>query len=133
MDFNKFCSEILKLNPKIRFAGVYSTTRGNVYYKMQKGIKKIFTDEQTKDSLVHGYMRWKSRLHASDLIGKPIFTMTKYPKINRITLPCGDNGILMISSEPDLEPSEIIDGVCKLREKYSDPEGQETSPQRLTF
>jgi len=131
MDFNKFCSEILKLNPKIRFAGVYSTKRGDVYYKMQEGIKKIFTDEQTKDSLVHGYMRWKSRLHASDLIGKPIFTMTKYPKINRITLPCGDTGILMISSEPDLEPSEIIDGVCKLREKYQDPEDYKPPAQRF--
>ncbi len=131
MDFNKFCSEILKLSPKIRFAGVYSTKRGDVYFKMQKGIKKIFTDEQTKDSLVHGYMRWKSRLHASDLIGKPVYTMTKYPKINRLTLPCGDTGILMISSEPDLEPSEIIDDVRKLREKYQDPEGYKPPAQRF--
>ena len=57
MDFNKFCSEVLKLNPKIRFAGVYSTVNGNIWYKMQEGITKIFDDEQTKDSMVHGYMR----------------------------------------------------------------------------
>ena len=38
MDFNKFCSEVLKLNPKIRFAGVYSTVNGNIWYKMQEGI-----------------------------------------------------------------------------------------------
>ncbi len=131
MDFNKFCSEILKLSPKIRFAGVYSSKSGDVYFKMQEGIKKIFSDEQTKDSLIQGYMRWKSRLHASDLIGKPVYTMTKYPKINRLTLPCGDTGILMISSEPELEPSEIIDDVRKLREKYQDPEGYKPPAQRF--
>ena len=116
MNFNKFCSDVLKISPKVRFAGVYSTKNGEVYYKMQDGIKKIFNDEQTKDSLVHGYMRWKSRLHASELIGIPIYTMTKYPKINRITLPCGGKALIMISTENDLEPVEIIDEVCKLRE-----------------
>ncbi len=133
MDYNKFCSEVLKLNPKLRFTGVYSTTNGNVYYKMQKGIKKIFSDEQTKDSLVHGYMRWKSRLHSSDLIGIPIYTMTKYPKINRVTLPCGGNAIIMISSEPDLDPSQIIDDVCKLREKFVDPEDYDPALRQLNF
>jgi hypothetical protein len=64
MDYNKFCDEVLKINPKVRFTGVYTTANGSMYYKMQKGIQKIFTDEQTKDSLVHAYMRWKSRLNA---------------------------------------------------------------------
>ena len=133
MDYGKFCDEILKLDPKIRFAGVYNTLSGGVYFKMQKGIKKIFDEEQTKDSLIHAYARWKTRLHFSDLIGKPIYTMTKYPKINRLTLPCGEKGILMISTEPDLEPSQIIDDVCKLREKYADPEGYEPETRQLNF
>ncbi len=57
MDYNKFCGEVIKINPKIRFAGVYNTISGEIYYKMQEGIKKIFTDQQTKDSLIHGYAR----------------------------------------------------------------------------
>ncbi|MEX0641031.1 MAG: hypothetical protein WD018_03160 [Nitrosopumilaceae archaeon] len=133
MDYIKFCEEILKLNPKVRFAGVYSTVNGGIYYKMQKGIKKIFTDEQTKDSLIHAYMRWKSRLHSSDLIGNPIYTMTKYPKLNRITLPCGGKALIMISTEADFEPTEIIDDVCKLREQYADPEGYEPAASQINF
>jgi len=133
MDYIKFCSEILKLNPKIRFAGVYNKISGEIYYKMQEGIKKIFDDQQTKDSLIHGYARWKTRLHYSEQIGKPIYTMTKYPKINRLTMPCGEMGILMISTDPALEPFTIIDGVCKLLEKYTDPEDYETSPRQLNF
>ena len=133
MDYNKFCDEVLKINPKVRFAGVYTTANGNVYYKMQKGIQKIFSDEQTKDSLVHGYMRWKSRLKASDLIGIPIYTMTKYPKVNRITLPCGSNALIMISTEPEFEPSEIIDDVCNLRKQYLDPEGYVPPAHQINF
>ena len=133
MDFNKFCSEILKLNPKIRFAGVYSTVDAGVYYKMQKGVKKIFDDEQTRDSMIHGYMRWKSRLHASDLIGVPIYTMTKYPKINRTTMPCGDKALLMFSTEVDLESNQIIDGIRKLLEKFADSKDYEPATRQLNF
>ena len=129
MDYNKFCSEIVKSNPKIRFAGVYNTISGEIYYKMQEGIKKIFTDQQTKDSLIHGYARWKTRLHSSDLIGTPIYTMTKYPKMNRITLPCGGNALIMISTEIDLEPVELVDDVCELRKKYEDDKDYEQRSQ----
>ncbi len=129
MDFNKFCNEVLKLDSKIRFAGVYSTVNGNIWYKMQEGITKIFDDEQTKDSMVHGYMRWKNRMHAAELIGIPIFTMTKYPKINRITLPCGSTALIMISTQAELDPSQIVDDVCKLREKFEDPKDYEPRSQ----
>ena len=132
MNYNKFCEEVLKISPKVRFAGVYSTVNGEIYYKMQEGIKKIFDDEQTKNSLIHGYMRWKSRLKSSDLIGIPIYTMTKYPKINRITLPCGEKALIMISTEVELEPVQIIDDVCKLREKFSDPDDYKPM-QRVGF
>jgi len=96
---------------------------------MQEGITKIFDDEQTKDSMVHGYMRWKNRMHAADLIGIPIFTMTKYPKINRITLPCGSTALIMISTQTELDPSQIVDDVCKLREKFEDPKDYEPRSQ----
>ena len=36
MDYNKLCDEILKLDEKIRYAGVYNTTSGKVYDKMAK-------------------------------------------------------------------------------------------------
>ena len=133
MDYNKFCDQVLKINPKVRFAGVYNTTNDGMYYKMQKGVKKMFSDEQTKDSMIHAYMRWKSRLRSADLIGAPIYTMTKYPKVNRITLACGSKALIMISTEPELEPSELVDNVCKLREQYIDPERYESPSRQINF
>ena len=133
MDYNKFCSEVLKINPKVRFAGVYTTVTGGMWYKMQEGTKKIFDDEQTKSSMMHGYMRWKNRLHNVDLIGEPIYTMTKYPKVNRITLPCGGKALIMVSTESDLEPVDIIDDICELRKKYEDPKDYEPAKRQLNF
>ena len=133
MDYKKFCEEILKLNPKVRFAGVYDTVDGEIYYKMQKGVKKIFTDEQTRESIIHGYARWKTRLHSADLIGKPIYTLTKYAKINRVTMPCGEKALLMISTEADFELSEVMDIVVKLREKFADADDYEPADRQLNF
>ncbi len=73
----------------------------DIKQKSENALELFFSgikSEQTKDSMVHGYMRWKSRLHAADLIGIPIYTMTKYPKINRVTMPCGDKNLLMFST-----------------------------------
>lgn len=120
MDYNKLCSEILKINEKIRYAGVYSTKNGQIYEKLQKGITRYFDKEKTSSTFVHAYMRWKTRQHDSEVIGQPIFAIAKYEKINRITIPATPYSLLMVNMEPDLEPHEIINQVRKLLEEYSD-------------
>jgi len=122
MDYNGFCGEILKINPKVRYAGVYNTSSGDVYEKIAKEIERLFTKDQTKKSLTQAYMRWKTRESLSNISGKPIFTMTKYEKINRMTMPCGKNALLMVSIQSDLEPQTILPNVLKLIEKYGDKE-----------
>lgn len=130
MDFDKLCSEILKINEKIRYAGVYTTTTGQVFEKMRKEKGRLLNAEQTNNSIIHAYMRWKIRQQYSEFIGEPIYSMTKYTKINRITLPCSRNSLLLVSTEKDLEPHEIIDDILKLIEKLSDdPNYIPRSPQ----
>jgi len=133
MDYSKICSEILKINPKIRFAGVYDTINGRVYNKVQDGVKILFTKEQSKTSMIKAYGRWKSRRHLVEIIGEPVYTMTKYAKINRITMPCGENGLLMISTEVDLEPHEIINAILKIEEKFADKEGYTARTSQMNF
>lgn len=133
MDYSKICSEILKINPKIRFAGVYDTINGEVYNKVQDGVKILFTKEQSKTSMIKAYGRWKSRRHLKEIIGEPVYTMTKYTKINRITMPCGENGLLMISTEVDLEPHEIINDILKIEEKFADKEGYAARTSQMNF
>ena len=89
MDYNKLCDEIIKLDEKIRYAGVYNTTNGKVYDKMAKERERLLSQEQTQNSLIHAYMRWKLRQQYAEFVGEPIYAMAKYTKINRITIPSG--------------------------------------------
>jgi len=67
------------------------------------------------------------------ITGKPIFTMTKYEKINRMTMPCGKNALLMVSMQRELEPQEILGDILKLIEKYGDKEYTPTLNYQLNF
>jgi len=120
VDYNSLNNDILKLNPKIRFSGVYHTGNVQLYEKVRKGVTRLFDPEKTQDTFIHAYMRWKTRQHDSSIIGEPIYTMTKYGKINRLTIPCSSKSLLMVNTESELEPHEIIDDIIKLIKKYSD-------------
>jgi len=133
MDCNSFCAAILNINSKIRYAGVYNTASAIVYEKAAKEIQRLFSKEQTKKSMTQAYMRWKTRESFSGITGKPIFTMTKYEKINRMTMPCGKNALLMVSMQRELEPQEILGDILKLIEKYGDKEYTPTLNYQLNF
>jgi len=120
MDYNSLNSDILKLNPKVRYAGIYQTGNIQMWEKIQKGITRLFDKEKTNDTLIHAYMRWRTRQHDSEIIGQPMYSITKYAKINRLTIPANSKALLMVNTESDLELHEIIDDIIKLIAKYSD-------------
>jgi len=120
MDYNSLNGDILKLNPKIRYAGIYQTGSVQIWEKIQKGITRFFDKEKTNDTLIHAYMRWRTRQHDSDMIGQPLYSITKYEKINRLTIPVSTKALLMVNSEADLELHEVVDDIINLITKYSD-------------
>ncbi|MCH7758253.1 MAG: hypothetical protein IIA19_07275 [Thaumarchaeota archaeon] len=120
MDYKGLNNEILKLNSKVRYAGVYLPGSVEIYEKMQKGITRLSDKDKTLDTLIHAYMRWRGRQHYSSEIGEPLYTITKYAKINRLIIPLHVKALLMINTEPELEPHEIVNDVIKLIKKYSD-------------
>ncbi len=120
MDYNSLNSEILKLNSKVRYSGAYHPGIGRIYEKIQKGITRLSDKERTLDTLIHAYMRWRGRQNYSSEIGEPMYTITKYAKINRLTIPLSEKALLMINTEPELEPREIVNEVINLIKKYAD-------------
>ena len=118
MDYGKLCTELLELNEKIRYVGVYNSFSGDVYEKMQNGITRHFDKEKTRKSMTQAIMRWKTRKAFSDEIGAPEYSMTKYGKVNRITMACGEDGLLMFSTEVDAHPCDVITDVKKVVDNY---------------
>tara|TARA_Y100000588_G_scaffold237558_1_gene251252 strand:- start:62 stop:460 length:399 start_codon:yes stop_codon:yes gene_type:complete len=127
MDYKKLCNDLLDHNKKIRYVGVYNSFSGDVYESMQGGIARHFDKEQTKKSMTQAIMRWKTRKQFSDEIGEPEFAMTKYGKVNRVTMACGKDGLLMFSTEVDVHLCDIIDDVTKIVTRYVSDDGGDGS------
>ncbi len=117
LEYEKICDEILECDKKIRYVGVYDY--GELYDKMRPGLKSNLSREETELSLSQAIYRWSTRKKTADKIGKPIFALAKYEKIYRVTVPIGGAGLILITTELDLDVIEIVDKILKIKNKYS--------------
>jgi hypothetical protein len=116
MSYEKICDEILDFNEKIRYAAVYDY--GELHDKIRPGITSHLTREETETSLSQAIYRWSTRKKTADKIGVPIFALAKYEKIYRITIPIGGAGLILITTELDVNVNEIVDKTLEIRDKH---------------
>ena len=115
MDREQFCNEILKIDDKIRFTAIYD--EGEFYHKMREGVKPYLTTEETENSLADAVYRWSSRKKIGPKLGEPVYAMTKYGKVYRITIPAGKAGLILVSTELNVNVGEIMEKVIETRDK----------------
>jgi len=113
LDYENFLDEILKISSKIRYAGIYD--EGKFHHKTQKEVKSYLTEEETETNLSQVVYRWSTRKKMGSKIGKPIFSMTKYEKVYRLTFPLNGAGLILVSIELELDPLDIVDKVLELK------------------
>ncbi len=113
VDYEKICDSILQLDVRIRFVGVYLESR--FYKKMRKNTTSYLSEEQTEESLKQALDRWKARMKFSDQMGFPVYSVTKYQKVYRVTVPFED-GILAFSTEPDVDIEKLVVMAIEIRD-----------------
>ena len=116
MSYDKICDQILESNKKIRYAAVYDY--GELVDKIRPGVTSHLTREETETSLSQAIYRWSTRKKTADKIGVPVYALAKYEKIYRITVPIGGAGLILITTELDVDINEIIDDVLEIRNQY---------------
>jgi hypothetical protein len=114
----KFLDESLKLDPKIRLVAIYYD--GLFRGKFREGIKRYFEDEEIKSSLSEVQDRWNLRKNMSFNAGEPKFAMAQYGSVNRITIPNGDDGIILMTTEIDVDVNTLVDKVIETRIRFLD-------------
>jgi len=117
MSYEKICDEILEVNEKVRYAAVYDY--GELHDKIRPGITSHLTREETETSLSQAIYRWSTRKKTTGKIGTPIFALAKYEKIYRITVPIGGAGLILITTELDVNVIEIVDKILEIRDRYA--------------
>jgi hypothetical protein len=115
VNFDEVCDNILKINPKIRYVGIYYQA---IYSsKTRPGMKSLLKEDEIKNSAINAVKRWETRLLLAKSLGNAIYSMTKYEKVNRITFPIGEEGLILVSTEKDLDPNLISDEILNIRKK----------------
>ncbi|MDH3610768.1 MAG: hypothetical protein OEM79_03285 [Nitrosopumilus sp.] len=118
MDFDKICDEILNCDSQIRYVGIYDY--GELYDKMRTGVSSYLSREETEISLSQAIYRWSTRKKTITKIGKPIFAMAKYEKLYRLTIPIGGAGLILVTTELNVNVNEIVDKILEIQSKYSE-------------
>jgi hypothetical protein len=116
LEYEKICDEILACDEKIRYVAVYDF--GELADKIRPGLKPHLTREETVMSLSQAVYRWSTRKKTTEKIGKPVFALARYEKIFRITLPIKGAGLILVSTELEINMNELVDKILKIKNQY---------------
>lgn len=116
LDYEKFCDEVFKLDKNIRFVGIFDGHFSLT--KMREGLESYLTPEETKNSLIDTYSRWRTRQGLSKKLGSPLYAVAQYEKVKRMTIPLDDDGLILVSTEPSCYHEIITKEIISIRDKY---------------
>jgi len=114
LDYENFCSQILKTDPKIRFASVYDQWAKLVGGGMREGVKSLLSEHMENELLNLSIITWKARKDTVKMLGKTKYTMAEYEKIKRFSFYLGDDHLLLVSTEKDSDTNVVVDEIIEL-------------------
>ena len=114
MNYEILCDKIMKIDETIRFAGVYTNKGEMVCVKVRDNMKSMLTPEQVKMSMHYAKLRHETREHLVTNIGKPEFSITKYEKVIRFTIPFEKKSLLLISADTNANYANMADEILKI-------------------
>ena len=114
MDYKNFCSEILKIDSKIRFASVFDEWANPVAGGMREGIKGLLSEHMQNELVNLSIIDWKARKDTAKMLGKTKYTLAEYDTIKRFSFYLGDDYLLLVSTEKDSDTNVVVDEIIKL-------------------
>ena len=114
MDYEKFCSQILEADPKIRFATVYDEWAVRIGGGMRQGLSNLLSEHAENELVNISILDWKARKEMSKWLGKTKYTLAEYDKVLRFSFYLGDDYLLLVSAEKDDDPNVVVDKVIQL-------------------
>lgn len=107
------CEKIILLDDSIRFVGVSSTDGTLLDLKYRDSINPLLSDDAFKNSVKRTALRHNSRCEDVGDMGMPLYTVTSYENVKRVTIPMGDKLLLLVSFERNNDEVKIINKILK--------------------
>ncbi len=116
MNFKKLCSDFLKSNKKIRFAGVLNSKGTLVAQKIRDDSISLLSDDELKMLVYYTSNRWNRLQNLQHKLGKIKETITKFENVNTIILFL-DQSLFLVSVDPKSNNSKITSNLWKIIDK----------------
>jgi hypothetical protein len=113
--FETFCREILTDNQSIRFAGIANHLGSLIVAEYRQGLVPLMTKEETSQYSIQAVLRAAIREDFESKIGRLEYSIGKYEKLIRATVPIvfrsteGKKFYLLLSFDADSDAKSIID------------------------
>ena len=116
MNFKKLCSDFLKSNKKIRFAGVLDSKGILVVQKSRDNSISLLSDDELKMLVYYTSDRWNRLQNIQHKLGKVKETITKFENVTTIILFL-DQNLVLVSTDPNSNNSKIVSNLWKIIDK----------------
>ena len=114
-------NDIINIDPNIRLVTICDSEGNTIYSRHGEGVKNLLTPEESKKSIQMAMTGWKARNELSHKIGRGRYVIAEYERIKRITMPFGEDYLLYLTTEPQVDHLNIINRIRRLEAglKYS--------------
>ncbi|MDE1727326.1 MAG: hypothetical protein KGH89_08720 [Thaumarchaeota archaeon] len=106
--FEEFCRDVVKLDPKIRFAGIADVDGKLESTADRDGLKPLLSAEERAQYAITAATRQYTRLRWEYRLGKISYASSHYTKLIRATIPIADENsrlahVLLLSFDADAD------------------------------
>ena len=108
MDYDELCKNILKLDSKIRFAGVVNTKGVLINNMYQEGVEEYLTPSELKMSLHYSMLEWEKSQNLNHKIGNERASVVEYDKVTLLSIPLNNSDLFVASIEPNEDYFKMI-------------------------
>lgn len=118
MEHCEFLNNILKLDPTIRFAGLYNDDFQKIVDGFQPGTLPHLSIDEMENSVRYDIRRWETYKMFHSQLGEPEYAMVKYDKATLLTFALNEEKFLRVSVEPDTDYVILIKQIQDLIIKH---------------
>src|SRR5919198_4617161 len=110
----------MNIDPKIRLVTICDINGKIMYSDYRGGVEILLTPQQSKKSLKLASDAWKIRSKLAPKIGKGKYVLAEYEKVKRITMPLGNNHLLYVTTEVEVDHLSIIGKIQEISSHTQD-------------
>jgi hypothetical protein len=98
-----FSKELLKLDKTITWIGIANNFGVLLNVEHREELLPLLTEEENEEYVSSTITRHKTRIKFESRIGKLIYALGKYQKLNRVTIPINENYYLLIALDTEVK------------------------------